>query len=54
MRRLDAWVALLGPALLVVLVGIGATFVSRSNEIQFLNALVAVSIVVAIYVFVGS
>ena len=45
---------LLGPALLVVLVGIGSTFVSRSNEIYFLNALVAVAIVVAIYVFVGN
>ena len=54
MRRLDAWVALLGPALLVVLVGIGSTFVSRANEIHFLNALVAVAIVVAIYVFVGN
>ena len=45
---------LLGPALLVVLVGICSTFVSRSNEIHFLNALAAVAIVVAIYVFVGS
>ena len=44
MRRLDAWIALLGPALLVVLVGIGATFVSRSNEIHFLNALAAVAV----------
>ena len=47
-------VALLGPALVIVLVGMGSTFVSRSNEIHFLNALVAVAIVVAIYVFVGS
>ena len=54
MRRLDTWVTLLGPALLVVLVGICSTFVSRSNEIHFLNALAAVAIVVAIYVFVGS
>jgi len=54
MRRLDPWLALLGPSLLVVLVGIGSTFVSRANEIHFLNALVAVAIVVAIYVFVGS
>jgi branched-chain amino acid transport system permease protein len=54
MRRLDTTLALVGPAVLVVAVGIGSTFVSRSNEIHFLNALVAVAIVVAIYVFVGS
>jgi branched-chain amino acid transport system permease protein len=50
----DTALALLGPAALVVAVGIGSTFVSRSNEIHFLNALVSVAIVVAIYVFVGS
>ena len=54
MRRLDPLLALLGPALLVILVGIGSTFVSRANEIHFLNALVAVAIVAAIYVFVGN
>jgi branched-chain amino acid transport system permease protein len=54
MRRADRWLALLGPALLVVAVGIGSTFVSRANEIHFLNALVAVAIVAAIYVFVGT
>ena len=53
-RRLDAWVALAGPMLLIVVVGIGASLVSRANEIHFLNALAAVAIVVAIYVFVGS
>jgi branched-chain amino acid transport system permease protein len=53
-RRADSWIALAGPALLVALVGIGSTFVSRANEIHFLNALVAVAIVVAIYVFVGT
>jgi branched-chain amino acid transport system permease protein len=42
------------PAAAVVVVGIGSTFVSRSLEIYFLNALVSVAIVVAIYVFVGS
>ena len=52
--RFDSAVALLGPAALVVAVGIGATQVSRSNEIHFLNALVSVAVVVAIYVFVGS
>ena len=40
--------------LLVAVVGIGSSFVSRSNEIHFLNALVSVAIVVAIYVFVGN
>jgi len=53
-RPVDTALALLGPAALVVAVGIGSTFVSRSNEIHFLNALVSVAIVVAIYVFVGS
>jgi branched-chain amino acid transport system permease protein len=52
--RVDTLVALLGPAALVIAVGIGATLVSRANEIHFLNALVSVAVVVAIYVFVGS
>ncbi len=50
---MKAWPQLAGPVLLVTLVGVGASFVSRSNEIHFLNALVSVAIVVAIYVFVG-
>jgi branched-chain amino acid transport system permease protein len=54
MRRLDPFVGLVAPALLVVAVGIGSTFVSRANELYFLNALVSVAIVVAIYVFVGN
>jgi branched-chain amino acid transport system permease protein len=49
-----AWPQLAAPALLVVLVGLGSTVVSSANEIHFLNALVAVAIVVAIYVFVGN
>jgi branched-chain amino acid transport system permease protein len=53
-RRADALVALLGPVLLVAAVGVGSSLVSRANEIHFLNALVAVAIVVAIYVFVGT
>jgi branched-chain amino acid transport system permease protein len=52
--RADALVQLAGPSLAVVAVGVATTFVSRSNEIYFLNALVSVSIVVAIYVFVGN
>ena len=40
---------------LVVLVGLAsARLVSRANEIYFLNALVSVAIVVALYVFVGN
>jgi branched-chain amino acid transport system permease protein len=52
-RSIDALVELLGPALLVVVVGVVAALVSASTRIYFLNALVAVAIVVAIYVFVG-
>jgi branched-chain amino acid transport system permease protein len=45
---------LIPPAALVVAAGfLGATF-SRSNEIYFINALVMVSVVVALYVFVGN
>jgi branched-chain amino acid transport system permease protein len=53
-RRLDAPLQLLGPAAIVVAVGVVSTFASRSNEIHFLNALVAVAIVVATYVFIGN
>ncbi len=53
-RRVDAIVQLLGPAAVVVAVGIATTFVSPSTRIYFLNALVSVAIVVAIYVFVGN
>jgi branched-chain amino acid transport system permease protein len=49
-----ALVQLLGPVVAVVVVGLVATQASRSNEIYFLNALVSVAIVVAIYVFVGN
>ena len=53
-RRVDTWVALAGPMLLIAVVGLASSFVSRANEIHFLNALVSVSVVVAIYVFVGN
>ncbi|MDX6505581.1 MAG: branched-chain amino acid transport system permease protein [Gaiellaceae bacterium] len=53
-RRLDTLVQLAAPALLVVAVGLFATTVSPSNQVYVLNALVAVAIVVAIYVFVGN
>jgi branched-chain amino acid transport system permease protein len=50
---LNALAELLGPALLVVVVGLVTTTASASNKVYFLNALVSVAIVVAIYVFVG-
>lgn len=53
-RSAEAALQLLGPTALVVAVGISSTTVSRANEIYFLNALVAVAMVVAIYVFVGN
>jgi branched-chain amino acid transport system permease protein len=53
-RRLDVPLQLLGPGAVVIAVGIVSTFASRSNEIYFLNALIAVSIVVATYVFIGN
>ena len=53
-RYLDPVVQVLAPAVLVVALGIGSTLVSSSNEIYFLNALVSVAIVVAIYVFIGN
>src|SRR5919109_1597258 len=39
---------------LVGVVGIASSFVSGANEIYFLDALVSVAIVVAIYVFIGN
>jgi branched-chain amino acid transport system permease protein len=53
-RRVESLTELLGPALLVVLVGLLATVVSRSTEVHVLDAIVSVAIVVAIYVFVGN
>ena len=52
--RQKAAIQLLGPVVLVVLVGIASAFVSSANDIYFLNALLAVAIVVSIYVFVGN
>ena len=54
MTRLAGLAQLAVPAALVVLVGIGSTLVSAANEIYFLDALISVAIVVAIYVFVGN
>jgi branched-chain amino acid transport system permease protein len=47
-------IELAGPVVLVALTAILGTFVSRATEIYFINALVAVAIVVALYVFVGN
>ena len=40
-RRIDTALQLLGPAALVVAVGVFSTTVSRALEIYFLNALVS-------------
>jgi branched-chain amino acid transport system permease protein len=53
-RRLVDLQQVIAPAILVVAVGIGSTYVSSSTEIYFLNALVSVATVVAIYVFIGN
>lgn len=54
MRAARATVELLAPALLVVATaGLGA-LVSATNEIYFVTALISVSTVVALYVFVGN
>ena len=53
-RSRTALVELLGPVVLVVIVGLLSTQVSLSNELYFLNAIVAVAMVVAVYVFVGN
>ncbi|MBA3717427.1 MAG: branched-chain amino acid ABC transporter permease [Actinobacteria bacterium] len=53
-RYVEGAVQLLGPVALVVVVGILSTTVSSANRIYFLNALVSVAMVVAIYVFVGN
>jgi branched-chain amino acid transport system permease protein len=51
MKRL---VPLLGPCALVVLAALLGTLVSRSSEGYFVDALVKVSIVVALYAFIGN
>jgi branched-chain amino acid transport system permease protein len=53
MRRLPV-LEVLGPMLLVVLVGLVSTRVSAANEQYFLSAIVSVAMVVAVYVFVGN
>ena len=54
MRRLLGAQELLGPALLVIAVGLVGTVVSASNASYFIDALVKVAIVVALYLFIGN
>ena len=54
MRQLRTILPVLAPVVLVALTAIVGSFFERSTEIYFINALVAVSIVVALYVFVGN
>jgi branched-chain amino acid transport system permease protein len=53
-RWADPTLQLGGPAAVIIAVGFASTFASRSNEIHFLSALVAVAIVVATYTFIGN
>ena len=54
MRRAAPLVQLAAPAALVVVAALVATLVSQSSEGYFIDALVKVSIVVALYVFIGN
>ena len=54
MRRLGTFLPVLAPAALVAVTAIVGSFFERSTEIYFINALVSVSMVVALYVFVGN
>ena len=54
MRRINTAVQLLGPVVVLVLVGVVGSFMDRAREIEFREALVAAAIVVALYVFVGN
>ncbi|MDX6562368.1 MAG: branched-chain amino acid transport system permease protein, partial [Gaiellales bacterium] len=52
--RHRAALEVLGPMLLVVIVGLLSTQVSLANEQYFLSAIISVAMVVAVYVFVGN
>jgi branched-chain amino acid transport system permease protein len=54
MRRLSTWLELAAPALLVVLAALLGTSASQSNQTYFIDTLVKVAIVVALYVFIGN
>jgi branched-chain amino acid transport system permease protein len=53
-RRAQALLELGGPALLIAVTAVLGSFVSRATETYFINALVAVAIVVGLYVFIGN
>jgi branched-chain amino acid transport system permease protein len=53
-RTLVAVAALLGPVVLVVVAALLGTAVSASTQTYFLSALVNVTIVVALYIFIGN
>ena len=54
MRRLETMQQLTGPVVLVVAVALLGVLVSASNQTYFVDALVNVSIVAALYVFIGN
>ncbi len=54
MRRFRTFLPVLAPVVLVAATAVVGSFFERSTEIYFINALVAVAIVVALYVFVGN
>ncbi len=54
MRGTRSLQTLFGPAVLVVAAGLVGSLFARETEIYFINALVAVGIVVALYLFVGN
>jgi branched-chain amino acid transport system permease protein len=54
MKNRRTWWQLVGPALLVILVAAGAQVLPASTQLQVRSVLVTVSVVVALYVFVGN
>lgn len=54
MRAAHTAVQVIAPAVLVVATAVLGAFVSQANEIYFVTALISVSTVVALYVFVGN
>ena len=54
MNALRSWPQLAAPAVLIVAAALLGSLTGRSSQIYFINALVAVAFVVALYVFVGN
>jgi branched-chain amino acid transport system permease protein len=54
MTALRSWPQLAGPVALIVAASLLGSLTSRASQIHFINALVAVAFVVALYVFVGN